>query len=357
MPVTPGVTITGTMEDLTGTANAGKLVWTLVNFGDFLPEISGTMVLAELSVTTQAASNGTFSQTLWGNYQLSPSNTFYQLAVIGADGTQVIVAAFQFNTAGSFDLSTLVPISGSTPPIFIPTAVTSFNGRTGVVVPATGDYSFSQISGTLTSAQEPSTTVNAVVSDTNITGSISAQTLTLGWTGTLAAGRLNSNVVQSVTNDTNITGSISGQNLTLGWTGTLSLTRGGTGANLSATGGTSQVLKQTSAGAAITVGQLAFSDISGTISSSQLAGNQYVVTSKSANYTANSYDDVWCNGTFTVTLPAVGTGVRVKISNRGTGQITVSPQSGTILGNSSMILGTQYSSVELSSDGTNWTVE
>lgn len=47
--------------------------------------------------------------------------------------------------------------------------------------------------------------------------------------------------------------------------GQLALARGGTAADLSATGGTSQVLKQTSAGAAVTVAQLAQSDISGTV--------------------------------------------------------------------------------------------
>ncbi len=67
--------------------------------------------------------------------------------------------------------------------------------------------------------------VQAITNDTNITGSITSQNLTLGWTGTLAAGRLNSSVVQSVVNDTNVTGSISAQALTLGWTGTLAKNR------------------------------------------------------------------------------------------------------------------------------------
>lgn len=109
------------------------------------------------------------------------------------------------------------------------------------------------------------------VNDTNVTLSLGgtpstallkAVSLTLGWTGTLAAGRLNANVVQSVTNDTNVTGSISGQNLTFGWSGKLGLSRGGTNADLSATGGASQVLKQTTSGAAVTVGQLATTDMS-----------------------------------------------------------------------------------------------
>jgi len=46
--------------------------------------------------------------------------------------------------------------------------------------------------------------------------------------------------------------------------GLLALANGGTDADLSATGGTSQVLLQSSAGADITVGQLSYSDISGT---------------------------------------------------------------------------------------------
>jgi hypothetical protein len=53
-------------------------------------------------------------------------------------------------------------------------------------------------------------------------------------------------------------------------TGQIALARGGTAADLSATGGTHQVLKQSSTGAAITVGQLAFSDISGTLAATQL---------------------------------------------------------------------------------------
>lgn len=44
--------------------------------------------------------------------------------------------------------------------------------------------------------------------------------------------------------------------------GQVGLSKGGTNADLSATGGTSQVLKQVSAGAAVTVGQLAASDLS-----------------------------------------------------------------------------------------------
>jgi hypothetical protein len=52
--------------------------------------------------------------------------------------------------------------------------------------------------------------------------------------------------------------------------GFVPLARGGTSADLSATGGASEVLKQTTAGGAITVGQLAFSDISGIAAAAQI---------------------------------------------------------------------------------------
>jgi hypothetical protein len=117
------------------------------------------------------------------------------------------------------------------------TLVYGVNGTTGVsALSATGtnisttctNQVVTVISGvaaptctSLTTAFMPSAVPTSVVNDTNVTGSIAANALTLGWTGTLAAGRLNANVVQAITNDTNITGSITAQNLTLGWTGTL----------------------------------------------------------------------------------------------------------------------------------------
>lgn len=85
-------------------------------------------------------------------------------------------------------------------------------------------------------------------------------------------GDITGGATLSRVDDTNVTLTLGGSpgaallaavTLTLGWTGTLGLSRGGTAANLSATGGTSQVLRQSSAGAAVTVSQLASTDISG----------------------------------------------------------------------------------------------
>lgn len=57
--------------------------------------------------------------------------------------------------------------------------------------------------------------------------------------------------------------------LTAATTNQLLLSRGGTGADLSATGGSNQVVQQTSSGGALTVGQLNLNQLTGTISDSQ----------------------------------------------------------------------------------------
>jgi hypothetical protein len=71
------------------------------------------------------------------------------------------------------------------------------------------------------------------------------------------------------TDDTNVTVTIvdsgSDHKFNLGWTGLLGLVRGGTGANLSATGGANQFLKQTSAGGAVSVGLITAADLGTTL--------------------------------------------------------------------------------------------
>lgn len=50
-------------------------------------------------------------------------------------------------------------------------------------------FTFSDIGGTISTGQQPSTTVNSIVNDTNINGSISGQALTFSWAGTLGKSR------------------------------------------------------------------------------------------------------------------------------------------------------------------------
>jgi len=91
---------------------------------------------------------------------------------------------------------------------------------------------------------------------TNLTGTAGINITGTAPAGTLTGTTLNSTVVTSSLTTVGILGTGTWQANKIG------LAYGGTNADLSATGGTSNVLKQTSSGAAITVAQLAASDLS-----------------------------------------------------------------------------------------------
>lgn len=112
--------------------------------------------------------------------------------------------------------------------------VTSVFGRGGAVTAQVGDYS----AGDITGLGYFATGTDAA----NLTGTVNTARIAGAYTGITEVGTLTAG----------------------GWQATkIGLAYGGTNADLSATGGASQVLKQASAGAAVTVGQLAASDISG----------------------------------------------------------------------------------------------
>lgn len=129
-------------------------------------------------------------------------------------------------------------------------------GGTGLGSVATGDLLYGSAANTLSAR-----TIGSSGDVLTVSGGLPVWAATSG----LGTGDL------TRTNDTNVTVTLGGTptgalfksvSLTLGWTGTLGLSRGGTAADLSATGGTSQFLRQNSAGAAITVVRPAVSDLS-----------------------------------------------------------------------------------------------
>ena len=86
----------------------------------------------------------------------------------------------------------------------------------------------------------------------------------------LTAADIGSGAALTRVNDTNVTLTLGGSpttallaatSLTLGWNGQLSVTRGGSGADMSGTGGTGFLVKQTSVGGSFTAAQLAAADI------------------------------------------------------------------------------------------------
>lgn len=136
-------------------------------------------------------------------------------------GTGIVVSGVNSFTVSLATTSTSTGTFGTT--TTIPSMTVNAQGQiTGIT----------SVSPLLTASNLNSAVVQSVISDTNVTGSISAQALTLGWTGTMSSSRLNSNVVQTVTAGSNISASITSQALTVGFTGNLPVANlnGGTNA-------------------------------------------------------------------------------------------------------------------------------
>ena len=100
--MTPSVTLHGTLTDISGAPAAGYVVITLINYGAYPPNVAGTSLLSLHTQTVQANPDGTWSATLWGNDQITPANTLYEINIGG------VAAKYRLNS-GSYDLSELTP--------------------------------------------------------------------------------------------------------------------------------------------------------------------------------------------------------------------------------------------------------
>jgi hypothetical protein len=227
------------------------------------------------------------------------------------------------------DAFVFVPLSGAVPHQWV--QYVDFSGGQHLSQPA-----FSDISGTLTAGQEPSTTVNSVVNDTNVTGSIAAQALTLGWTGTLAKGRTLATTVytdqantfgaalqkfQAGANfdladptDTTKIAQFGLSNIATGTTRTINVPNANSTTVQSSSAAAHQFATGISAQGVVAYGQPAFTDISGTLLAGQLpADTAYVdvIQTWSAAQTFNSGKLVFAgstSGTTTVNASATASG-------------------------------------------------
>lgn len=112
MPLTPQINITGTLDDIFGASDQGYLLFTLCGYGSSIPRISGTALLAKTRPTrVQAAADGTFSATLWGNDVIvpGPNVTYYTVELQDEKGNTIACSAYQFAGAQTVDLSTVAP--------------------------------------------------------------------------------------------------------------------------------------------------------------------------------------------------------------------------------------------------------
>lgn len=216
-------------------ANATTTPAITLTLGAITPTSVNSVVLSGSSTPTL---------TVTGTSSISGSNTGDQTSVSGNAGTVTIADA-------GGDTTTWVLLGTS---------------QTGSLAPATdGGLTYNATSHALTA-----TTFIGALSGNASTATVLATTRAINGvnfdgsapiTVTAAAGTLTGTTLNStvVTSSLTTVGTLS----TGVWQGTkVALAYGGTNADLSATGGTSNVLKQASAGAAITVGQLAASDLS-----------------------------------------------------------------------------------------------
>lgn len=107
---TPACTITGTLQDLTGTANVGSVQFKLGRFGSNIPRVAGTGILVQINNTATANNSGAFTATLWGNDQITPSGTCYNVTYLTSAGTPIMTVGYQFTGTGG-DLSSLSPLA------------------------------------------------------------------------------------------------------------------------------------------------------------------------------------------------------------------------------------------------------
>jgi hypothetical protein len=193
-------TISGILKDATGAVVPfGVVTATLDNYGDNVPTVVGTGIVVSPTVMITAGADGTFSFALYGNDVISVAGTIYTITFANANRMTVGTGTWSFTSNNSYDLDTYapnvvypipesigpvnatqiqgIPVQKQTPLdgqslVYVAATgtyqpgtggggggtVTSVFGRTGAVVAASNDYSFSQLSGNIATSQMASGT-------------------------------------------------------------------------------------------------------------------------------------------------------------------------------------------------------
>ena len=124
MPLTPQITLTATLQDVSG-AEAGSvsspaiLRIALAGFGLTLPCIPGTSNIVKVGPQDFLDNgSGQISVTLWGNDVINPASTYYAITLLDGDGNILQTGAYRFTGTLNIDLSNapqIYPISPVTP--------------------------------------------------------------------------------------------------------------------------------------------------------------------------------------------------------------------------------------------------
>lgn len=107
--------VSGSVKNVLGSAIQGAIVqFTLTGFGEQLPRVLGTNILAPLQISVVTDSSGNINVSLTGNDQIDPPGTLYGVQFSQTGGPQV--GPYLFSIVGSaFDLDT-APLATPVPP-------------------------------------------------------------------------------------------------------------------------------------------------------------------------------------------------------------------------------------------------
>jgi len=134
-PVTPNITVFGNLINNFGQAVAGgSLVITLAGFGSTNPVIFGTSMLAQITTTVTADSNGNFNFLIYGNDVITPA-TYYTISVLDSNGDVVQTTAYQFVGVMNVNIAALVPYNPAGWSLFTPADAVFIAGPQGVPGP------------------------------------------------------------------------------------------------------------------------------------------------------------------------------------------------------------------------------
>jgi hypothetical protein len=246
---------TGAATSTGATAASGGLVSyeksgeIIVSVGGVNPGVIVSFLFDGVNTFTQIGSPVTVTSLTNGNVGTIISFDYLDsIYVVSSNFNANTLTTIQFVEAGSFEVGMLGVQQGAV----------GFRSYTlGDTLYASASNLLAKLSGNITTAKQ-------FLSQTG-TGSISAAPAWATITGSDITGAALTKI-----DDTNVTLTLGGTpstallrsaSLTLGWTGLLGLQRGGVNADLSATGGVSQVLMQENVGNPITVRQLSTSDL------------------------------------------------------------------------------------------------
>lgn len=121
--MSPGITLTATLLDYSGSqlgsiAKPAYLRIALCGYGQMLPRVSGVgMIGKSVSWPGDIPYTGSaLNVKLWGNDVLTPSNTYYSIAVLDENRNVIQSGLYQFSGTQTIDLSAAPQVIPSVPP-------------------------------------------------------------------------------------------------------------------------------------------------------------------------------------------------------------------------------------------------